>query len=146
MLPEFLHDECVRKHFHCSKFQLTLHLAMSGGITGKLYPFGDVKSVSGELNGLYLQNNDRTEIGVTCDFSNPNLEGHTQLFFLGEIINYNLNRQCLILKWLAEHDLVWCKICDRDFEILLDSKYEDDRDELIKVRDHLIEFPLVYLC
>ncbi|MGC3946349.1 MAG: hypothetical protein QM762_17825 [Chryseolinea sp.] len=117
-----------------------------GGITGKLYPFGELNSISCDLSGLYIKNNDRTEIGVTCDFSDPNLDGCTQLLFLGEIINYNVDRECLILKWLAEHNLLWSKVCNRDFEILLGCKFEDERNELIKVRDYLTEYPLLYFC
>ena len=141
MLFEFS-KTTLRKQFRCQRFRLLLDFARSGGITGKLFPFKGVPSVSVAVSGMFLDVNDCAAITLSCDFSNPNVEGSTQLFFSGEVFNYDGQRECLIIRWLANQKFGWFEMRERDVEILLDSRIEDERIEMIKIREHLKLHPL----
>jgi hypothetical protein len=132
----------LRKHFRCNRFRLLLDFARSGGVTGKLFPFKSVPSISVDVSGLYLDVNDCTALALNCDFSNPNVEGATQMHFSGEVFNYDGQRECLIIRWLANQKFGWFETCDRDIEILLDSPIGDEHIEMIKIREHLKLHPL----
>lgn len=131
-----------QKSFFSDRLNVSLDFHPNGGITGRLYPFGKLKTISLEINGLYYMINDNIILSFMSEFEDPNLETKSFTCFSGEIINYENSYDCLILRWVMEQDGAGLEWTDRDIEILFDSGVRDFQEELNKIRGHLAQYAL----
>lgn len=143
MLAESLSS--LQKNFFSERFNLSLQLDVKGGITGTLYPFGNLNSITAEISGLYLDINSNTALSFMCEFADSNLTAKTFICFSGEIIKYEKKYECLILRWVMEQDTVGLEWVDRDIEILLSSKAQDWKGEILKVKEHIDKYSLTLI-
>lgn len=135
MLAESLSPR--QKNFFSEHFNLSLQLDPKGGISGTLYPFGNLEVITAEISGLYLKLDSNTILSFMCEFADPNLTAKTFICFSGEIIRYEKQDECLILRWVMEQNTAGCEWLDRDIEILLSSREQDLKGEILKVKEHL---------
>jgi hypothetical protein len=130
------------KNFFSERFNLSLQLDPKGGITGTLYPFGNLDVFTAKISGLYSKINSNTALSFICEFANSNLTAKTFICFSGEIIKYEKKYECLILRWVMEQDTAGLEWVDRDIEILLSSKTQDWKGEILKVKEHIDKYSL----
>lgn len=134
-----------QKNFFSERFNLSLQLNPNGGITGTLYPFGNLEGITAEISGLYLKLNSNIVLSFMCEFADPNLTAKTFICFSGEIIRYEKQCECLILRWVMEQNTAGCEWIDRDIDILLSSRNQDLKGEILKVKEHLGKYALALI-
>src|SRR5688572_17142620 len=103
MLAESLSQR--QKNFFSEHFNLSVQLDPKGDITGTLYPFENLEGITTKISGLYLKLNSNTILSFMCEFADPNLTAKTFICFSGEIIKYEKQYECLILRWVMEQNI-----------------------------------------
>jgi hypothetical protein len=126
-----------QKNFFSERFNLSLQFDPNGGITGRLYPFGNLRGISANISGVFSTINSNIVLSFMCEFTDPNLTAKTFICFAGEIIKYEKEYECLILRWVMEQESAGVGFMDRDIEILLDAREMDLVGEMGKVRDYI---------
>lgn len=130
------------KHFFSAKFKLLLNFNCTGLASGYLYPYAKCPFISEEISGLCCMIDQNICLSFSCTFSNPNINTETHTTFSGEIIKYDNEKECLILKWLMFQDLINHKLIDSGTQILFDNKYRNEEIEMRKVQLYLKEHAL----
>ena len=114
-----------------------MRLAKSGGVTGVMYPYAGIDSISMQVGGLYSTLGSNLWITFNGIFSNPNLENRSSITFCGQIIKYNSKDECLMLKWLMNQELLGCQVIDSDVEFLFNDKNLNVDIEIRKVKEFI---------
>ncbi len=141
MLSESFRIGRTHKMFFSDRFNVELTFSRNGGITGNLFPFPAFKSISSEISGLYTIINSNTVLSFLCEFKDPNLVTKTEILFEGEIVEYENNRECLIIKWLTMQNTLDCQIVDKDLEILFDTQNQNGL-EAVKIHAYMKQYAL----
>ncbi|WP_276372816.1 hypothetical protein [Chryseolinea sp. H1M3-3] len=141
MLSESFRIGRTHKMFFSDRFNIELTFSRNGGITGTLFPFPALKSISSDISGLYTIINSNTVLSFFCKFKNPNVITKTEILFEGEIIEYENNHECLIIKWLAIQNTFACQMVDKDIEILLDTQHQNGL-EAVKIHAYMKQYSL----
>lgn len=135
MITHSLQDLVGEKKFVSKNYGLLLRYARKGGLSGDFVNYANGLSFQKALSGLYLLEDDRIKITFTVEFRDPNLDSGFLTCFTGEIIKYEQDSTCMILKWLQLQESAPLKstILDSGVDVLLEDSEKDPAQEIQKI-------------